>query len=386
MQLVSTVGVPRNSDALAIGLTSKQQPRLHSVGGSKPQHPFLHQRFLRGEFVLSTDDSGIHWTCALAGLVVMGGLLYAQMVHSLEPPPLSSNVDDTVKAKSMKALEYVSYSPCVDTGKYQRKQSKKASKIQPDIVLPSGIWRGYSQQTGGEFEVVEFTLDFTPSGSNHPGHVTGSGTDDTGKYSLAGVYQQRRLAFQKKYIWGTPALDGQIKHESNTGHVVEYRAEWAGHNLRKGIKGIWFVDESGHSSESAGRFHIWPAMEGWQRVGQTTTSPTNECRDGHYVRRESTGSAMDYTSTDATEMVSTRSAKVNAFKVDQDHVCVKCYENPINVCLLPCGHTAICQACEGRLRHRLCPICYAPVSMIATENGTVMKSKHNGVQQASEPV
>ena len=40
-----------------------------------------------------------------------------------------------------------------------------------------------------------------------------------GKYSLAGVFEQRRLAFQKKYIWGTPALDGKVNHELNTVHM-----------------------------------------------------------------------------------------------------------------------------------------------------------------------
>merc|ERR1719218_582581 len=67
--------------------------------------------------------------------------------------------------------------------------------------------------------------------------------------------------------------------------------------------------------------------------------------------------------------------KIMAFKVDEDQVCAKCYSNPINVCLLPCGHTAICRQCYSGLKHKLCPICYAPVNMIVTEDGAVLKSR-----------
>jgi hypothetical protein len=244
-----------------------------------------------------------------------------------------------------------------------------------DVVLPSGVWRGYSQERGQDFDMVEWDFQFSPGGAeNQPGQVMGSGTDDIGKYSLAGVFEQRRLAFQKKYIWGTPALNGRVNHELNTGHVVEYRAEWAGENLRKGIRGIWYTEEVTGSPRGTGRFHVWPAMEGWQRIGsaQRTGGSTSQAPS---IADKSRAKPGDDTPRYA-----------GLIQVNKDHLCAMCYENPINVCLQPCGHTAICKSCETKLRHRLCPICYAPVTMIITEHGIVKKPRLSSIPSNSPAV
>jgi hypothetical protein len=148
----------------------------------------------------------------------------------------------------------------------------------------------------------------------------------------------------------------------NTGHSIEFRAEWAGENLRKGIKGSWYIQEVTGSPRTAGRFHIWPAMEGWQRIGQRAASPIPP-------------SLLDDRPKSAKGAMSDTPRRIMVFKVEKDQLCAMCYENPINVCLQPCGHTAICKACEQSLRHRLCPICYTPVTMIITEQGTVERSR-----------
>jgi len=323
-------------------------------GKPKLGHYALDRRPFENDVVLKINGQAIVWLLVGFAVFSVAGLVYSAKGASDESPTSPNRA----RAGPVEAWAYVGCSPPHVYGVCEPGRT--------DVLLPSGIWRGYSQEDGKDFEVVEFVLDFTSPGENQPGQVTGSGTDDTGKYSLAGVFEQRRLAFQKKYIWGTPALDGRVNHESNSGHVVEYRAEWAGENLRKGIKGMWYIEELTGSPRSQGKFHVWPAMDGWQRIGQKVMAPMTPATPD---ANPSSGSPR----------------KVTAFKVDEDQICAKCYENPINVCLLPCGHTAICKQCESRLRHRLCPICYAPVNMIVTENGTVLKSRQNTPKAAPSP-
>jgi len=299
------------------------------------------------DVTLKINGQAIVWMLVLFAGILVGGAIYLLKPMSGASFPTKLSADGPRKGP-VDAWAYVGCSPPHVYGVCEPGRT--------DVLLPSGVWRGYSREEGKDFEVVEFALDFTSGGENQPGQVTGSGTDDTGKYSLAGVFEQRRIAFQKKYIWGTPALDGRVNHEGNTGHVVEFRAEWAGENLRKGIKGTWYIEELSGTPRSSGNFHVWPAMDGWQRIGQKVMAPTEPDNVRGFGAEETP-------------------RKILAFKVEKDQICAKCYENPINVCLLPCGHTAICQSCESKLRHRLCPICYACVNMIVTENGTVLKSR-----------
>jgi len=330
------------------------ESKLGADGKPRVGH-FMVRRPGGDDLVLKINGSAIIWM-----LVALAVIAVALIVFFVAPDSkLSDDACSAIQPQKspVDAFAYVRHSPPHVYGVCEPGRT--------DVLLPSGIWRGYSQEDDKDFEVVEFVLDFTSAGENHPGQVQGSGTDDTGKYSLAGICEQRRLAFQKKYIWGTPALDGRVNHDANSGHVVEYRAEWAGESLRKGIKGMWYIEELAGTTRSRGRFHIWPAMDGWQRIGQKAMAPITPATP------------------DATGLKSGDSPRrITAFKVDKEQICAKCFENPINVCLLPCGHTAICRDCESRLRHRLCPICYAPVNMIVTENGTVLKSRQNGQKPA----
>jgi len=350
--LVAKPSASEAIDAAAKEVKSKFpiESKLGADGKPRVGH-FMVRRPGGDDLVLKINGSAIIWMLVALAVVAVGIIVYFVSPDS----KLSDDACSAIQPQKgpVDAFAYVRHSPPHVYGVCEPGRT--------DVLLPSGIWRGYSQEDSKDFEVVEFVLDFTSAGENHPGQVQGSGTDDTGKYSLAGIFEQRRLAFQKKYIWGTPALDGRVNHDANSGHVVEYRAEWAGESLRKGIKGMWYIEELAGTTRSRGRFHIWPAMDGWQRIGQKAMAPITPATP------------------DVTGLKSCDSPRrITAFKVDKEQICAKCFENPINVCLLPCGHTAICRDCESRLRHRLCPICYAPVNMIVTENGTVLKSRPNG--------
>lgn len=327
---------------------------------TKVGHFLLRATPYKDDVVLKINGSAIVWLLIVLVLVLVAGFLYytGAMSKFFKFSEISSASQQ--QSGPVDSWTYVGMSPPHAYGVCEPGRT--------DVLLPSGIWRGYSCEDGKDFEVTEFVLDFTSPGENQPGQVTGSGTDDIGKYSIAGVFEQRRLAFEKKYIWGTPALNGVVNHESNSGHVVQYRAEWAGENLRKGIKGMWYIEELSGSTRSQGRIHLWPAMDGWQRIGSKAMAPVTP------------------TALDSGKQGEGTPRKITAFKVDEDHLCAKCYKNPINVCLLPCGHTAICQDCESRLSHRLCPICYAPVNMIVTENGTVLKCRQSAPKKAQPPM
>lgn len=339
---------------------------LGANGKPKLGHFLIDRRPFDDDVVLKVNGSAIVWLVVFLAIILVGGLFFFAAPSGSDKSDASAPTDEP-RAGPVDAWAYVGCSPPHSYGVCEPGRT--------DVLLPSGVWRGYSQERGKDFEVVEFVLDFTSAGENQPGQVTGSGTDDTGKYSLAGVFEQRRLAFQKKYIWGTPALDGKVNHETNSGHVVEYRAEWAGENLRKGIKGLWYIEELTGSPRSNGSFHMWPAMDGWQRIGQKVMAPCGPATPDVSLKGGKSGDG-------GLERGETP-RKILAFTVDTDQICARCYDNPINVCLLPCGHTAICKTCESRLRHRLCPICYTAVNMIVTENGTVLKSRQPAATKAA---
>jgi len=305
------------------------------------------------------DGHAVAWMLVVVAFLLVAVLYYhnATFAVLVDAPAGGCDEDLFKEAERMDANFFVSCSPPHVSGICEPGKS--------DVLLPSGIWRGYSQEVGNDFEVVEFVLNFASASDDQPVPVTGNGTDDVGKYSLTGVYEQRRLAFQKKYILDTPSSDGHTQSNSSLGHVVEYRAEWAGDDLRKGIRGIWFFEEGvGSSFFHNGMFHVWPAMDGWQQIGHKAAMasevPVKRAEDGEI------SASLDHESC---------RWHVTGFEVDPKQKCAKCYENPINICLLPCCHTAICRACESGLRTRLCPICYAPVNMLLTENGSILKPR-----------
>eukprot|EP00929_Paragymnodinium_shiwhaense_P094941 TRINITY_DN55830_c0_g1_i1.p1 TRINITY_DN55830_c0_g1~~TRINITY_DN55830_c0_g1_i1.p1 ORF type:complete len:338 (-),score=30.55 TRINITY_DN55830_c0_g1_i1:177-1190(-) len=208
----------------------------------------------------------------------------------------------------------------------------------PDrIKLPSGSWRGYYNQYGQRWNVSTFDLNFDMT----KGEVVGHGTDVIGGYDVSGMVSGdgKKVAFSKKYIAGSRADDGYVNHEQNFGHVVEYRGEIAGTRLGQGFKGKWYIDIPGQYTGS-GAFHIWPAMEGWL--------------DGE---RQITG-----------------------FKVSSDNICVVCFSNPINACMVPCGHIAACAECIRRIRNprqagaesQGCPICRSPIDGFIDPDGVTV--------------
>jgi len=204
-------------------------------------------------------------------------------------------------------------------------------------LFPSGSWRGYYCQYGRQHALCDFSFMF--AGAN----VTGSGLDDVGQYNINGVVGGNRVAFQKRYIAHSPAENGLINHTENRGHIVEYRGEKVGVSLAQGIKGHWYVNLPHY--QGRGEFHLWPAMPNWH-LTQPSAPPLS-----------------------AIGQMPVPSAPPLQFPVTSDNVCTVCFDNPINVCLLPCGHVAICSSCANRLRPPNCPICRTHITSICDATG-----------------
>jgi len=173
--------------------------------------------------------------------------------------------------------------------------------------------------------------------------VAGNGVDDVGQYRISGILGGNRVAFQKRYMAGTRADNGLINHRENLGHTVEYRGEKVGESLAQGIRGHWYVDLPHYRGK--GEFHLWPGMQNWHLPEPSATL--------------------------ASEIVAMPlpSASPVQFEVTSDNVCAVCFENPINVCLIPCGHVAICSSCANRLRPPSCPICRTHIASICDASG-----------------
>lgn len=192
---------------------------------------------------------------------------------------------------------------------------EEAVEAAGSLALPSGQWRGYYHQLGSQHQLAHFRFHFAPNGD-----LGGAGVDNIGQYIIRGRFSRSavRIAFSKFYQRGSRAADGVVNDESNLGHSVEYRGVRVGPSLGQGIKGKWFICHKESGYRGMGDFHLWPA-EGWQDQVSSTLSTT--------------------------------------FKVAEDNLCVACFSEPIDVCLLPCLHVAVCSSCTLRLDPYRCPIC-----------------------------
>merc|ERR1712137_153943 len=119
-------------------------------------------------------------------------------------------------------------------------------------VWPSGTWRGYYKKCGSrslthcDFGIYFFASTQEKSEHGFPTHpeLSGSGVDTVGQYTIAGVYGNGRVAFQKRYIRDSQAVDGRVNKIMNKGHSVEYRGELVAENFGQGIKGTWHIATS----------------------------------------------------------------------------------------------------------------------------------------------
>merc|ERR1719382_1049038 len=73
------------------------------------------------------------------------------------------------------------------------------------------------------------------------------------------------------------------------------------------------------------------------------------------------------------------------FHVTSDNVCIVCAARPINVCLRPCNHVALCGQCADQLRPPLCPVCRAPIASI-TRSSLEASAPQSGAPPAREPI
>merc|ERR1712187_596508 len=94
----------------------------------------------------------------------------------------------------------------------------------------------------------------------------------------------------------------------------------------------------------SGDFHLWPAMPNW-----------------HFIPCAR--------SLEEKQPMLSRPAPPLRFEVTSDNICTVCFGNPINVCLQPCGHVAVCNACANRLQPPSCPICRTPITSICGSDG-----------------
>jgi len=188
------------------------------------------------------------------------------------------------------------------------------------VEMPSGPWKGYYTFSGTSHDVCTFSLEFMADQT-----MRGDGIDDVGRYTIAGIFAPSRIAFSKKYVARSQNVAGVVSY-GNKGHVVEYRGELAGDSLGHGFRGDWTIRDTLGNHD--GRFHIWPAMEGW---------------------------------TDAGTSAAAGAGRGNVFEESE---CVICYDRKISTCLRPCGHVALCGICSGRLHPKICPLCRQPITAI----------------------
>lgn len=213
-----------------------------------------------------------------------------------------------------------------------------------DSGLPSGQWRGYYRQFGAEHHVADFALHFDGATAR----ASGSGVDDVGGYTITGLCSESgtRVAFRKQYVLGSLAMNGRPNPSMNKGHGVEYRAERVGPNLGQGIKGNWYISDAPGGYVGSGNFHLWPAMDGWQQLDPS--APPQEV-GGHADAVQAMHGAV--------------------FSVTEDNICTVCFDRPINACLLPCSHVAVCSSCASRLNPQSCPICRTPIYAVTGADG-----------------
>ena len=172
------------------------------------------------------------------------------------------------------------------------------------------------------------------------GKVDGSGTDDVGVYTIAGVYSNDnlRVAFGKTYVRGTG------NPSENLGHTVEYRGQRAA-NAGQGFRGTWYVHTTRYKGQ--GPFHLWPAMR--MPAAPAFVAPVP--------------SAPELPVAQVYEPVA---VPTKTFDVAPNNECIVCMDRHIDACLVPCGHVALCTKCATSLmkKKKPCPICRADIKQI----------------------
>lgn len=223
-----------------------------------------------------------------------------------------------------------------------------ADEAQAALVVaspyPSGAWRGCYKQTParrGEDEqhgVCEFQLRFAGDGT-----VGGAGTDDVGAYTVNGRHGGGRIAFTKRYGRGSRNAAGYHNPE-NLGHSVEYRGSPARLDAEgrplfgRGLRGNWWLKH--RLGDDEGQWHLWPVMRDWEQW-----EPAAEPAAGGAGGRPPAAAAAD----------------------EEVSECCVCYDAPIDTCLEPCGHVAMCSGCVARLpRPRRCPLCRAAIERVTS--------------------
>jgi hypothetical protein len=126
------------------------------------------------------------------------------------------------------------------------------------VPFVSGIWSSqyyqYEKWHGPHFLRLDFEL--------HTSKITGSGSDDVGKYSIEGIYsvKSNRIGLIKTYRKGT----GDPKQ--NLGHRVTIQLAWNS-NLRI-FQGKWYVWTYKYGEQD--KFHLEFAIDHRQNLTQCT--------------------------------------------------------------------------------------------------------------------
>jgi len=233
------------------------------------------------------------------------------------------------------------------------------SSIARAAPFPSGAWRGFYSQDGNQHGVCEFALHFRPDGS-----VRGKGCDDVGAYTLRGSHTGAFVSFTKQYLRSTNNAAGRRNHE-NAGHAVLYDGGPAAvgadglPDYGRGMRGKWAIRHP--LGDSDGHWHLWPIMDGWARAHGAPEAHTGHSNG---TGAESQGAAA------------ARGTGAGPTVDEDEFECVVCYDAPIDRCLEPCGHVAVCGACAERLKPRRCPLCRTDIQRVdrVQRRGTLAQS------------
>lgn len=106
-------------------------------------------------------------------------------------------------------------------------------------MFKSGFWRSQYFQYGTWHGSHRFSLSFDPQFMK----VTGSGTDDIGKFTIDGTYsiETSRIGLTKKYQAGTG------NRSENLGHQVTIQLAW--HSKNNQFEGKWYVQTNKYHGE-----------------------------------------------------------------------------------------------------------------------------------------
>eukprot|EP00928_Gymnodinium_smaydae_P099558 TRINITY_DN9538_c0_g1_i2.p1 TRINITY_DN9538_c0_g1~~TRINITY_DN9538_c0_g1_i2.p1 ORF type:complete len:442 (+),score=19.65 TRINITY_DN9538_c0_g1_i2:120-1445(+) len=229
---------------------------------------------------------------------------------------------------------------------HQRVQNSTQSGVQS---WPSGVWRGYYMQFDLTHSLCDFDLVF-----REDGRVSGKGADDVGHYRISGNFSGDRVAFTKSYIEGSRTAYGHVNRETNMGHSVHYRGKMVGDTFGQGFKGEWYIAYTRNGYRGKGRFHLWPAMPNWRQAfaESAPSAPGQE----ELVPFDSPPSLTP--------------SEPSRFHVTRDNICIVCFDRPINTCLQPCQHVAVCSSCVLLLpAPRRCPICRSDIKTCTDSQG-----------------